>query len=185
MTHEGKKKKKAVFNIFYPLFLSGFTVNIDRPTYRVRENETSLEVCAFLSNPSSRDIEVTATTKPTSPPQAQGMETNTYCLLTLHSICCISSLAMEDFVSETITFSFQAGENCTCSRVQIVDNKIVETEENFLIMIDTPSNPEDPAPGTRATSTVTIEDDDGKIIHQMCPLCADYHNSVSFCRSYS
>jgi len=52
---------------------SGFTANIEQPTYLVRENETSVEVCATLSNPSSQNRTVTATLKPSDPPQARGI----------------------------------------------------------------------------------------------------------------
>ena len=70
--------------------------------------------------------------------------------------------AGEDFVSETITFVFKAGETRACSRVSIVDNNIRERPEEFLIEIDPPTTPGGPAPGPGATSTITIEDDDGR-----------------------
>ena len=69
-------------------------------------------------------------------------------------------------MNETITFSFMAGENRACSRVTIVDNDIAERPEEFVIVINPPSNPDGPAPGGRSTSTITIEDDDG-----MCAEC--------------
>ena len=67
-----------------------------------------------------------------------------------------------DYTSGPYTVTFPAGQTTATFNVPITDDTILEGDENFMLIIDETSLPDDVTRGNPDEATVTIVDDDGK-----------------------
>ena len=67
-----------------------------------------------------------------------------------------------DYTSGPYTVTFPAGQTTATFNVPITDDMILEGDENFMLIIDETSLPDDVTRSNPGEATVTIVDDDGK-----------------------
>ena len=67
-----------------------------------------------------------------------------------------------DYTSGPYAVTFPAGQTTATFNVPITDDTILEGDENFMLIIDETSLPDDVTRGNPGEATVTIVGDDGK-----------------------
>ena len=67
-------------------------------------------------------------------------------------------------LEEPYSVSFSAGKTAVAFDVTIKSDNVVEENESFNLMIDAESLPDNARLGSPSTTTVTIEDDDSKLL---------------------
>ena len=110
-------------------------VEFKQPDYDAPEEAGGVEVCVALITTITQPltIEVQVTDKPAS--------TNPAGLVIIYvaaytgNHCIIPSTEAEDFVAETVTLTFQPGEDCVCFNTTVINDDIaLEGDEQFRVI---------------------------------------------------
>ena len=82
----------------------------------------------------------------------------------------VSSQGGADFVSQQFLLNFPAGQTRADFNVSILDNNVVENTESFQLLLSIPDDliSKGVQVGPNAASTVTIMDNDGERVEELC-----------------
>lgn len=146
---------------FYPHHIAT-TINFNESTYTVGESDGSVQLLLILSDPVSTDITVVVVTTVDG-----GVTTATgdypQCINTLIVIICMM-LGGEDYSAGPYSITFMAGEMQKEFSVLINSDSLLEGNEKVEFSISG-NLPDKISHGTDFQTTLTIVDDDGKLMH--------------------
>ena len=161
-----------------PHHTTGLAVWFDQNDYPVRESDRTVRVCLEKNLQTSEDLTVTVTAMESSPASATGRSTQGYLSTSLAhswtvllarqtksqtSIWSSVSSGGKDFSTDPRKITIPAGsEGTACTDIDITDDSVaLEGNETFTLTLTV----DDHSPPVTSAATVTIIDDDGKLVH--------------------
>ena len=130
------------------------TISFNQSMYSVNENEGSIQPVLVLSNPSSTDVTVQVTDEEGT---ASGKQIT---MININAVTTKYNLIGDDYTSGPYDVVILAGQMQVQFSVSIMDNVIVESDENFALIINSTSLPNKINISPNRTN-ITILDDDG------------------------
>ena len=128
-------------------------MRFNHSTYSVNENDGTVDVTLYHSNPSSIDIMLRVNSTSSGSKYRFGIESKSSCCYFIDN---------KDYDPGPYTVTIPAGQNDVTFSVSITDDNIREQSETFNLIIDESSLPSDITSSDPNRVIVTIMDDDSK-----------------------